>query len=124
MCRILLSDKRPAYCDPLLLLDARYVHGDVKPENFLLGPPDTPRANKLYVVDLGLGKKLPHDMLMSAWFAQHGLLFTQSAMPSLKELQLCAVSQWCCTSLSGDEVCLYAHAAFAMQRQAINSTVS
>lgn len=34
----------------------RYVHGDVKPENFLLGPPDSPRANKLYVVDLGLGK--------------------------------------------------------------------
>ncbi len=37
------------------LLLCRYVHGDVKPENFLLGPPDSPRANKLYVVDLGLG---------------------------------------------------------------------
>ncbi|DBB13465.1 hypothetical protein WJX82_005200 [Trebouxia sp. C0006] len=34
-----------------------YVHGDVKPENFLLGPPDSPRANKLYVVDLGLATK-------------------------------------------------------------------
>lgn len=36
----------------------RYVHGDVKPENFLLGPPDSPRANKLYIVDLGLGMPL------------------------------------------------------------------
>ncbi|KAK4490972.1 hypothetical protein RD792_001693 [Penstemon davidsonii] len=31
-----------------------YVHGDVKPENFLLGPPGTPDEKKLYLVDLGL----------------------------------------------------------------------
>ncbi len=35
----------------------RYVHGDVKPENFLLGQPGTPNEKKLYLVDLGLGKK-------------------------------------------------------------------
>lgn len=33
----------------------RYVHGDVKPENFLLGPSGTPDEKKLYLVDLGLG---------------------------------------------------------------------
>ncbi|KAK9102325.1 hypothetical protein Sjap_019579 [Stephania japonica] len=31
-----------------------YVHGDVKPENFLLGPPGTADAKKLFLVDLGL----------------------------------------------------------------------
>jgi serine/threonine protein kinase len=33
-----------------------YVHGDVKPENFLLGQPSTPTEKKLYLVDLGLGE--------------------------------------------------------------------
>lgn len=37
-------------------MHCRYVHGDVKPENFLLGPPNTPKAKKLFLVDLGLGK--------------------------------------------------------------------
>lgn len=37
----------------------RYVHGDVKPENFLLGPPGTPDEKKLFLVDLGLG--IAHD---------------------------------------------------------------
>jgi len=32
------------------------VHGDVKPENFLLGAPGTPKEKKLYLVDLGLGE--------------------------------------------------------------------
>jgi serine/threonine protein kinase len=32
-----------------------YVHGDVKPENFLLGQPGTSLEKKLYLVDLGLG---------------------------------------------------------------------
>lgn len=35
----------------------RYVHGDIKPENFLLGPPDTNRSKRLYLVDLGLAMK-------------------------------------------------------------------
>lgn len=34
-----------------------FVHGDVKPENFLLGQPGTPRANKLYLVDFGLTQR-------------------------------------------------------------------
>lgn len=34
----------------------RYVHGDVKPENFLLGPAGTLEEKKLFLVDLGLGK--------------------------------------------------------------------
>ncbi|KAI9107819.1 hypothetical protein K1719_021155 [Acacia pycnantha] len=42
-----------------------YVHGDVKPENFLLGPPGTPDEKKLFLVDLGLAtrwKDLATDM--------------------------------------------------------------
>ncbi|XP_017407579.1 casein kinase 1-like protein HD16 isoform X1 [Vigna angularis] len=34
-----------------------YVHGDVKPENFLLGPPGTSDEKKLFLVDLGLATK-------------------------------------------------------------------
>lgn len=34
-----------------------YVHGDVKPENFLLGPPGTADEKKLFLVDLGLATK-------------------------------------------------------------------
>lgn len=36
------------------------MHGDVKPENFLLGPSGTPDEKKLFLVDLGLGKKKSH----------------------------------------------------------------
>ncbi|TYG49972.1 hypothetical protein ES288_D10G137700v1 [Gossypium darwinii] len=34
-----------------------YVHGDVKPEKFLLGQPSTPQEKKLFLVDLGLATK-------------------------------------------------------------------
>nr|GMC73203.1 casein kinase 1-like protein HD16 [Ipomoea batatas] len=34
-----------------------YVHGDVKPENFLLGQPGTPDEKKLFLVDLGLATR-------------------------------------------------------------------
>ncbi|KAF9597255.1 hypothetical protein IFM89_016396 [Coptis chinensis] len=34
-----------------------YVHGDVKPENFLLGQPTTQQEKKLFLVDLGLGEE-------------------------------------------------------------------
>jgi serine/threonine protein kinase len=39
-------------------LFARFVHGDVKPENFLLGQPGSPEYKKLYLTDLGLGMHL------------------------------------------------------------------
>jgi len=34
-----------------------YVHGDIKPENFLLGPPGGPQEKKLFLVDLGLATR-------------------------------------------------------------------
>uniref|UniRef100_A0ACD5UYX8 Uncharacterized protein n=1 Tax=Avena sativa TaxID=4498 RepID=A0ACD5UYX8_AVESA len=34
-----------------------FVHGDVKPENFLLGLPGSPEEKKLFLVDLGLASK-------------------------------------------------------------------
>ncbi|XP_065861739.1 casein kinase 1-like protein HD16 isoform X1 [Euphorbia lathyris] len=34
-----------------------YVHGDVKPENFLLGQPGSSQEKKLFLVDLGLATK-------------------------------------------------------------------
>ncbi|KAL4382961.1 hypothetical protein GQ457_15G029100 [Hibiscus cannabinus] len=34
-----------------------YVHGDVKPENFLLGQPSTAQEKRLFLVDLGLATK-------------------------------------------------------------------
>mmetsp|Transcript_9147 Transcript_9147/g.17112 ORF Transcript_9147/g.17112 Transcript_9147/m.17112 type:complete len:599 (+) Transcript_9147:465-2261(+) len=34
-----------------------YVHGDIKPENFLLGPPGSSTENKLFLVDLGLATR-------------------------------------------------------------------
>ncbi|KAG0558288.1 hypothetical protein KC19_10G016300 [Ceratodon purpureus] len=34
-----------------------YVHGDVKPENFLLGQPNTTDEKKLFLVDLGLATR-------------------------------------------------------------------
>ncbi|XP_022964459.1 casein kinase 1-like protein HD16 isoform X1 [Cucurbita moschata] len=34
-----------------------YIHGDVKPENFLLGPSGSPDEKKLFLVDLGLATR-------------------------------------------------------------------
>lgn len=34
-----------------------YIHGDVKPENFLLGPPGKPDEKRLFLVDLGLATR-------------------------------------------------------------------
>lgn len=50
-------------CDGILLLWMhRYVHGDVKPENFLLGQAGTVDEKKLFLVDLGLGEWI-HGLL-------------------------------------------------------------
>lgn len=43
------------FCPQLLGFYLSFVHGDVKPENFLLGRPGTPDEKKLFLVDLGLG---------------------------------------------------------------------
>ncbi|XP_030444172.2 casein kinase 1-like protein HD16 [Syzygium oleosum] len=34
-----------------------YIHGDVKPGNFLLGPPGTPEEKRLFLTDLGLATR-------------------------------------------------------------------
>ena len=62
-----LRDLTPAQChccqsrnEPSLFSVLRsYVHGDVKPENFLLGQPGSSNEKKLWLVDLGLGA---HDL--------------------------------------------------------------
>ena len=46
----------PLKLDLTLCCCCRYVHGDVKPENFLLGQPGTIEEKKLFLVDLGLGE--------------------------------------------------------------------
>ncbi|KAG6739418.1 hypothetical protein POTOM_057014 [Populus tomentosa] len=53
-----------------------YVHGDVKPENFLLGPPGTSEEKKLFLVDLGLGKllNLPVNVAPETFFRDDGCL--------------------------------------------------
>ncbi|KAJ9559001.1 hypothetical protein OSB04_013615 [Centaurea solstitialis] len=40
-----------------LITYVRFVHGDVKPENFLLGQPGSVDEKKLYLIDLGLASK-------------------------------------------------------------------
>ncbi|KAI6680002.1 hypothetical protein NL676_033883 [Syzygium grande] len=34
-----------------------YIHGDIKPDNILLGPPGTPEEKKLFLTDLGLATR-------------------------------------------------------------------
>ena len=47
-------------CHVESLHQTRFVHGDVKPENFLLGQPGTADEKKLYLIDLGLGEFLQY----------------------------------------------------------------
>ena len=81
------------FADELCAL-CRYVHGDVKPENFLLGPPDSPRANKLYVVDLGLGMHCYLACCYPALFCRH-VIVLELADCIFRHERLCC----CCNSM-------------------------
>ena len=50
------------------------MHGDVKPENFLLGPPGTADEKKLFLVDLGLGKHPSVSMLYQSLIRKSQIL--------------------------------------------------
>ena len=57
----LLASKTPEQIQQSKYADqgsCRYVHGDVKPENFLMGQAGTSNEKRLYLVDLGLGETL------------------------------------------------------------------
>ena len=64
-----------------LSVSHRYVHGDVKPENFLMGQANTPNEKRLYLVDLGLGKVLKHSPACST-------------PPIVTGILLCAATRW------------------------------
>ncbi|MQL90983.1 hypothetical protein Taro_023591 [Colocasia esculenta] len=52
------------YNDCLAIIHKKiwFVHGDVKPENFLLGQPRTPDEKKLFLIDLGLARnEIPNN---------------------------------------------------------------
>ena len=40
-----------------MICASRFVHGDVKPENFLMGATNGPKATRLFLVDLGLASR-------------------------------------------------------------------
>ena len=62
-------------------VSCRYVHGDVKPENFLMGQANTPNEKRLYLVDLGLGKVPIHSPACST-------------LPKITAILLCAATRW------------------------------
>ena len=49
-----------------------FVHGDIKPENFLLGPSGTPTEKKLYLVDLGLATRWRDPVCARTWITIKG----------------------------------------------------
>ena len=69
----------------------RYVHGDVKPENFLLGQQGSATEKKLWLVDLGLGAHLAccscSDRMLMTWFVCSCSLVIQAHPASSLRLQ-------------------------------------
>ena len=60
-----------------------YVHGDVKPENFLMGPNHkSDRMRRLFLVDLGLGEGGPKFLGNCAW-REKTAAFVQSGLPGV-----------------------------------------
>lgn len=57
-----------------LILVCSYVHGDVKPENFLLGQANTTNEKRLYLVDLGLGDYLMTVTHLIAWLKSRNVV--------------------------------------------------
>lgn len=88
----------------------RYVHGDVKPENFLLGPPDSPRANKLYVVDLGLG------MLCCTSCSYAELSHRSASVLELADCSICYYDRWYCQCNPCDNICIHTLPLLSVQQ--------
>ena len=57
-------------------LRTSYVHGDVKPENFLLGQPSTPQEKKLFLVDLGLGGRITFPSWLYSFYLDAAVFFS------------------------------------------------
>lgn len=47
------------------------MHGDVKPENFLLGQPGSADEKKLYLIDLGLGMFVLRQLSVNGCLEMH-----------------------------------------------------
>lgn len=46
------------------LHDTGFVHRDIKPENFLMGLPDSEDANRVFMIDLGLAKRIKTEKMV------------------------------------------------------------
>ena len=76
-----------------------YVHGDVKPENFLLGQPGTTLEKKLYLFDLGLGatrnvtRSLEAELLMC--LKRRSCPSPVASVRRTTDCLACSVACWC-----------------------------
>ena len=88
-----------APCTRLLGLFCRYVHGDVKPENFLLGQPGSTNEKKLWLVDLGLGACMSPLRHLPATRQFLALLIVPIAFVMMSLFMLGSTDAYdCCTS--------------------------
>ena len=69
--------------DPEARRCCRFVHGDIKPENFLMGPPGGASSNRLFLVDLGLGAALTPEPYTQALNHAAGDCMTSAPAPRL-----------------------------------------